>query len=455
MMASPLDWPLAEISARLAEGGLRARALIEEAQARHDPSLNAYKTWAPEFALRQADAADAAFAAGNRLGALQGIPVSVKDIYGVEGLPVFAGSPRELPARWRREGPLVRTLRKQIAVIMGKAHTVEFAFGGLGLNAHWPAPWNPQDRKVHRSPGGSSSGAGVSLGEGTALIALGTDTAGSVRIPASMTGNAGIKTTKGRWSTNGVVPLSPTFDTTGLLARSAADLAFAFHQLDGAVVPALSDLAGIRLGRAERFFWEDTSPGVSERVDDALSLAAADGARVADAALPAVKEVFELYHKGGIVSAELYAFLSAELPEWLETLDPRVRRRMDAGKGLPAWDYLQRKARYASLAADAANSFAGVDALVSPTVPITPPPVADVADDEAYTRANLLALRNTCPASFLGLCAVTIPAGRDAAGMPVGLQLVGRPNSEARLLAIAVRLEHLLAKREAWHYPSV
>jgi len=453
-MAMALDWSLAEIAARLADGRLRAQTLIEEAQARRDPSLNAYKTWSPEFALRQAAAADAAFAAGNRLGALQGIPVSVKDIYGVEGLPVFAGSPRELPASWRHEGPLVRALRSQSAVIMGKAHTVEFAFGGLGINAHWPTPWNPQDRKVHRSPGGSSSGAGVSLGEGSALIALATDTAGSVRIPASMTGNAGIKTTKGRWSADGVVPLSQTFDTTGLLARSATDLAFAFQHLDGAAVPTLADLTGIRLGRAERFFWEDTSPGVLERIEEALSVAGANGAGVTDAALPAVKEVFELYHKGGIVSVELYAFLSAQLPDWLETLDPRVRRRMDIGKGLPAWDYLQRKVRYAALAADAANSLAGIDALVGPTVPITPPPIADVADDETYARTNLLALRNTCPASFLGLCAVTIPAGRDAAGMPVGLQLIGAPGPDTRLLAIAVRLEHLLHKKDAWRHPG-
>ena len=127
---------------------------------------------------------------------------------------------------------------------------------------------------------------------------------------------------------------------------------------------------------------------------------------------------------------------------------------MDAGKGLPAWDYLQRRARYAALSADAASSLAGVDALVCPTVPITPPPVADIADDEVYTRTNLLALRNTCPASFLGLCAVTIPAGRDAAGMPVGLQLVGAPSSETRLLAIAVRLERVLARKGAWHYPG-
>jgi aspartyl-tRNA(Asn)/glutamyl-tRNA(Gln) amidotransferase subunit A len=292
----------------------------------------------------------------------------------------------------------------------------------------------------------------VTLGEGTALLALGTDTAGSIRIPASMTGNAGIKTTKGRWSTEGIVPLSPTFDTTGLLARGTADLAFAFQQFDGTSVPPLGDLAGIRLGRAEAFFWEGTSPGVSERVDEALRLAEADGARVADAALPGAAEVFEIYHKGGIVAPELYGFLSAELPDWLETLDPRVRRRMDAGKALPAWEYLARKARYAVLGADAARSMAGIDALVCPTVPITPPPIADVADDDAYTKTNMLAMRNTCPASFLGLCAVTLAVGRDAAGMPVGLQLIGAPNSEARLLAIAVQLERLVAKKGNWHY---
>ena len=451
-MPSVLDLPLSEVSARLSDGRLRARALTEEAQARHEPKLNAYKTWAPEFAKRQADAADAAFAAGTRLGALQGIPVSVKDIYGVEGLPIFAGSARELPAKWQREGPVVQTLRRQLAVMMGKAHTVEFAFGGLGTNAHWPAPWNPQDRTVHRSPGGSSSGAGVSLGEGTALVALGTDTAGSVRIPASMTGNAGIKTTKGRWSTDGVTPLSPTFDTTGILTRSAADLAFAFHEFDGASVPVLGDLAGVKLGRADRFFWDGTSPGVAERVDAALGLAERDGARVSDQPLPACTEVFEIYHKGGIVSVELYRYLAAELPDWIEILDPRVRKRMDAGKGLPAADYLQRKERYAALNADATSTLAGVDALVCPTVAITPPPMADLVDDETYLKTNMMALRNTCPASFLGLCAVTLPAGRDAAGMPVGLQLIGRPNTEERLLAIAVRLERLIADKGLWQY---
>lgn len=453
-MRDPLDQPLAAIAAQLAEGRINARALVEAAQARHDPALNAYQTWAPDFACRQATAADAAFAAGVRLGALQGIPISVKDIYGIEGLPIFAGSPRELPDRWRQEGTMVRRLRHQLAVIMGKSHTVEFAFGGLGINAHWPVPWNPCDRRIHRSPGGSSSGAGVSLGEGTALLAFGTDTGGSVQIPASVTGSVGLKTTKGRWPTDGIVPLSPTFDTPGILARSAVDAAFAFESLDGETVPPLADLAGIKLAAAEYFFWEGTDPGVAERVEEALQLAAAAGVSRSDLALSGAAEVYELYHRGGIVSAELYSFLSAHLADWIATLDRRVRQRMEAGAALPAWDYLQRKDRYAALGAAAAAALQDVDALVCPTVPISPPPMAEIVDDDTYMRINLRMLRNTCVVNFLGLCAVTLPVGLDQAGMPVGMQLIGSPGSEPRLLAIAVALERLLNARGLWSTPA-
>jgi aspartyl-tRNA(Asn)/glutamyl-tRNA(Gln) amidotransferase subunit A len=449
-MPNPLDQPLAAIAAQLTGGALTARTLVEAAQARHDPTLHAYKTWAPEFALRQATAADAAFAAGSRLGALQGIPVSVKDLYGVEGLPIFAGSPRELPARWREEGPIVRALRNQIAVVMGKSHTVEFAFGGLGVNAHWPAPWNPQDRKIHRSPGGSSSGAGVSLGEGTALLAFGTDTGGSVRIPASVTGTVGLKTTKGRWSTAGIVPLSQVFDTAGTLTRSAADAAFVFTALDGEAVPSLDGLGGVTLAIAEPFFWDGAEPGVAERVQEALKLAAAAGAKTSEMALPGSAEVYELYHRGGIISAELFAFLKRDLPDWIPTLDSRVRKRMEAGSALPAWEFLQRRDRYDALGAGAASALEAVDALVCPTVPITPPPMAAITDDDTYMRINLRMLRNTCVVNFMGLCAVTLPAGRDQAGMPVGLQLIGRPGSEARLLAIAGAMERLLKLKDVW-----
>lgn len=453
-MTSPLDLSLPEISRRLDEGRLSAADLVAAAQARHDPSLNAYKTWAPDFAVRQAQAADAVRQTGAQLGPLHGIPVSVKDLYGVAGLPTFAGSPRELPEIWRREGPLVQALRGQLSVIMGKTHTVEFAFGGLGTNAHWGAPRNPWDRKAHRSPGGSSSGAGVSLGEGTALLAVGTDTGGSVRIPASMTGQVGLKTTKGRWSTDGIVPLSTSFDTAGLLTRSVADMIFAFVALDGVPVPATPALGTLRLAVGEDFFWAETSPGVAERAHEAIAILAGLGAQTRPLEIPGCAEVYQLYQSGGIVAPELYRFLSVELPEWIDTLDPRVGGRMASAKEMPAWTYLERKSKYESLSRRAATLFERVDAVMMPTVPVTPPVIADVADEARYRQLNMLALRNTCVVNFLGLCAITMPVGLDAAGMPVGLQIIGPPNGEPRLLAIADAFEKSFVSNGLWKVPG-
>lgn len=454
MRPAILDHSLRMIAHQLGGGSLRARDLVEAALARHEPTLNAYVSWAPDLARRQATAADAALAAGSRLGGLQGIPMSFKDLYGVAGLSTFAGTPRALPDAWTTEGSIVTAVRRQLGVIVGKTQTVEFAFGGLGTSRHHPVPWNPRDRETHRAPGGSSSGAGVSLVEGTALVAFGTDTGGSVRIPASLTGTVGLKTTLGRWSIAGIVPLSPSFDTPGILTRNTDDAAFAFEQLDRDRVPDLATASQLQIGVAEPFFWEGTDPGIAERVSEALRLIEAAGARLTEQALPGCAEVYEIYRQGGIVSAELYAFLRSSLPGWLETLDPRVRRRMDDGRALEAWEYLHRKARYAELAAGAAAVLEGYDAIISPTVPIIPPPVALLDDADTYARLNLASLRNTCVVSFLGLCAVTIPAGLDAAGMPVGLQLIGAPGNEARLLAVARLMEDILARADVWRPPA-
>lgn len=443
---------LPRIVRNLRDGRLTARELTEAALSRHDASLAAYVTWAPDFARRQADAADSALNAGADLGGLQGIPLSFKDLYGVTGLPTFAGSPRLLPAPWASDGALVARMRRQLAVIMGKTHTVEFAFGGLGTSRHHPVPVNPRDPVIHRAPGGSSSGAGVSVVEGTALLAFGTDTGGSVRIPASLTGTVGLKTTHGRWPAQGIVPLSPSFDTPGILCRSAVDAAFAFTAIDGEAVPDSAD-APLVLGVADEFFWSDTSPGVAECVQSAMRSIERGGVSLTDAHLTGAQEVFDIYRQGGIVSAELFAFLSSTLPDWLDTLDPRVRRRMQDGSALTAADYLRLKSRYATLSDAAAASIAPCDAVICPTVPLTPPPVAALDDPDIYAKLNLLMLRNTCVVSFLGLCAVTIPVGLDQAGMPVGLQLIGPPNCEARLLAIALRLERMLDRSGSWALP--
>ena len=223
-----------DLGIQLRQGKVTAAEIAEaviDAQNRLEPALHAYRTYDAGYTRAQASAADAAFAAKFDLGILQGLPVSAKDLYAVAGYDTRAGSPFPLP-QFQQEGPVVQAVRQQMAVITGKAHTVEWAFGGIGMNPHWDTPRNPWDAKDHRAPGGSSSGAGVSLWQGTAVAALGSDTAGSVRIPASWTGTVGVKTTYGRWSLEGIAPLSPSLDTAGVLTRSAKDAALAFASLD-------------------------------------------------------------------------------------------------------------------------------------------------------------------------------------------------------------------------------
>ncbi|PKN54392.1 MAG: 2-amino-5-chloromuconate deaminase [Deltaproteobacteria bacterium HGW-Deltaproteobacteria-14] len=439
------DLTLTELGARLRDG--RLSPLDLEAEARAANTHGAYVHVNAERSMLLAASADAAFSAGVDLGPLQGIPVSIKDLYGVPGFPTAAGSPRRLPAAWERPGPVVARALGQLAVVMGKTHTVEFAFGGLGTNPHHPTPRNPCDPETPRAPGGSSAGAGVSLAEGSALVALGTDTAGSVRIPASWTGQVGLKTTRGRWSTDGIVPLSTTLDTAGVLTRTVADLRVAFGALDPEAGEDIEpvEVSALRLGRPDELVYDGCSPGVAEAVEAALGTLAARGARVERVALPEVNEAYALFNVGGPVATELYQFLSEDLPAWLAGLDPNVRARLAGAGELPAHEYLRRLRAMARLAASAAERLRPVDVVVTPTVANTPPPLAEIATPEGYRAANGLCLRNTGVVSYLGLCAVTLPVGRDAAGMPVGMQLVGRPGSEPRLLAVAAAIERALA----------
>ncbi len=228
-----IDRPIRTVAAAVRDGAATFEAVISAAVARHDHfggALGAYKHWDGDRAVAEARAADALLGAGRDAGAVMGLPISVKDIYGVDGMPTFAGTPKEMPETWRTEGPVVAALRRGLAIPMGKTHTVEFAFGAVGATANWPSPRNPWDATDNRVCGGSSVGAGVSLAEGSAVVALGTDTGGSVRIPASVTGQVGLKTTIGRWSTAGIVPLSSSFDTPGTLTRCS----LASHGLRGA-----------------------------------------------------------------------------------------------------------------------------------------------------------------------------------------------------------------------------
>jgi aspartyl-tRNA(Asn)/glutamyl-tRNA(Gln) amidotransferase subunit A len=244
-MRHPIDLPLAGVAEALRKRSISAAELAEEAIRRHEEHgdhLHAYKLFDVEGARRMAAEADRMLRDHDRPPPLCGVPVSVKDLYGVAGLPTFAGTVRRLPESWSLDAWLVNRLREQGAVLMGKTHTVELAYGAVGINPHWGTPWNPWDPDTHRIPGGSSCGAGVSLWEGSALLALGTDTGGSIRIPASMAGTVGHKVTFGRWPVDGVVPLSMTLDTVGGLTRSVTDAIDFFGALD----PSWGDPAALR-----------------------------------------------------------------------------------------------------------------------------------------------------------------------------------------------------------------
>jgi len=438
-----------------------AEALTRAAIERHESlgaTLGAYKYFDAAGALEQAAAADAtldhAAVAGSDAPPLCGIPVSVKDLYGVDDMPTYAGSARQLPEDpWSRDGWLVDRLRSAGAVFMGKTHTVEFAYGGVGINPHWGSPRNPWDPDVARIPGGSSCGAGVSLWEGSAMLALGSDTGGSIRIPAAFTGVVGHKTTRGRLPTDGVTQLSSTFDTVGALTRSVGDSIWFFGSVDpkwgdpARLLDALetTSLDGLRIAIPECRVWGDCQSDVA-----AVQLAAVADLGVAGAELSRppgnlIDDAYDHYMTGGIGKAEIHAWLSTRLPEWIDLLHPTVGARISNPLSLESEEYREAIAKHRRLAALADTLFADADILAIPANLITPPPIAELAEDLGrYKDVNFATLHPTCPINMLGLCSISIPVGLDDAGMPVGLQLVGRADDDEALLGVALAAERVL-----------
>jgi aspartyl-tRNA(Asn)/glutamyl-tRNA(Gln) amidotransferase subunit A len=447
-----LDRSVSSLAAELRTGRIKARALaaaIAERYAALEQHLNAYRIFDAEVLQSQAAAADAMFAAGIDLGPFQGLPVSVKDLYGLAGFRTWAGTPKPLPELWEREGPVVGAFRRQGALLAGKTHTVEFAFGGLGTNRHYGAPRNPWDATRHRVSGGSSSGAGVSLWQGTAVLALGSDTTGSVRMPASWTGTVGLKVSRGRWSCEGLLAQSETLDTPGLLARSVEDLVPAFAAVDAAP-PAWSaelprrEVAGLRIGIVARPFLEDCSPGVVEGVQAALAELERAGARLVDLALPEAEPAFELWREGHLSAPEAYATLTTRFADWLPTLDPNVRTRIETFGAMPAAEYILRRRRVLAWMDAVDERLAGFEAFATPTISVTAPAVEEVAEPDDYRRHNVAASRNAAILSLFDVCAVTLPVALDGVGVPVGLQLAARRGRERDLMAIAAGAERVL-----------
>jgi aspartyl-tRNA(Asn)/glutamyl-tRNA(Gln) amidotransferase subunit A len=432
-----------------------AAELVEEAIERHASSgsfYHAYKHWDADGARERARQADARLAADSAPPPFCGIPVSVKDLYGVEGLPTFAGTARRLPNAWEKDAWLVGRLRDQGAVFMGKTHMVELAYGAVGINPHWGTPRNPWDASAHRVPGGSSSGAGVSLWDGSALLALGSDTGGSIRIPASMTGTVGHRITFDRWPVAGVVPLSQSLDTVGGLTRSVEDSVFFF----GAVDPAWGDPAAflralsqptpshIRVAIPRCGIWEECQADISDVVQAALAELASAGWHRSEVDGRLLDEARRLYETGGIAGAECLAFLEKDLPGWLDILHPTVGERLAGSPVFGSEAYARSLEVRRSLMARVDTLFADADVLVLPTVLISPPIVSELDDLDRYVENNGAALAATSPISMLGLCAITIPVGLDRLGMPVGLQFVAPGGQDEALLSAALAAERVL-----------
>ncbi|MGF1509854.1 MAG: amidase [Myxococcota bacterium] len=433
---NPWSLSLSALRAALDRREYSPLELLEHGLRSHQDGWGAYRVLDVERARDQARDAEKGG------GPLCGIPVSVKDLFGLRGTRCFAGSPMPLPARFEREGPLVRGLRSQGAVFTGKTHTVEFAFGGIGTNMHWCTPTNP--RAPDRVPGGSSSGAAVSLLDGSAWLALGTDTAGSVRIPASFTGVVGLKVTKGCWSTEGIVPLSPTLDTPGILTRTVEDSAFAFSALEGRPPMAPADPTDLRLRVLERDLVRPAAPEVGAVFERAMTALSRARITIQSARIPEVKAALRLFLKGTVTGTECHAFLSSHLGPWKARLQPHVAQRIEAGGRVPGSEYLRRRARLERLQRSVIQHFDAGWLWAAPTTLIAAPRLKDVQTPEDYGSRNLKTLQNTSFANQLGLCALSLPCGQTPEGLPVGLMLMGPPSAEGRLLAVGQTIERQL-----------
>ena len=380
-----------------------------------------------------------------------GIPISVKDLFDIEGQVTRAGS-RLLdgspPAM--ADASALRRLREAGFVFIGRTNMTEFAYSGLGLNPHYGTPLNPYDRPAKRIPGGSSSGAAVSVTDGMAAAAIGTDTGGSCRIPAAMCGLVGYKPTAARIPRDGVLPLSDSLDSVGPLAVSVRCCAILDRIMSGAgtQVPPLPapDLRGLALGVPQHFVLNDLDTTVAAAFERALRRLRALGVKVIDIDFKALDNLPSINAKGGFAAAEAFAWHRDYLKEQADLYDPRVSGRILKGAEQSAADYIELRRARQALIREAQGVMDRLAALIYPTVPMIAPRLSELADDDEYARLNVLALRNPSVANFLDTCAISIPI-HSVDEPPVGLNVLGHPGGDEALLALAAGLERELSKQ--------
>lgn len=440
--------PIAELAPLIRRGELSPLELTEVYLARierYDPMLNAYLAVTAERARAQARAAEAQIAAGTYLGPLHGIPLAVKDLVDVAGLPTTGGSTLLRDNIADADATVARRLFAAGVVLLGKTQLVEFAFGGTGVNHHYGTPVNPWDAKVHRLPGGSSSGSGVAVAAGLAPAALGSDTGGSVRIPSSFCGLTGLKPTFGLLPNTGVLPLDPTLDSVGPLCRTARDCALLFQAMaspDGSVADPLEGaVAGLRLCFPHEYFWDSVDAEVETAVRASARVFADLGVYVDEISLEVLDGLAQWRSGPSTTAVEAYLYHRRNLAAHLDQFDPIVAARILDGREVLAADFLAQLRVRDELRCKARLALENVDFLVTPTTPFAAPVLDAVDRDDVYFSINGLCLRNTIAVNLLGLCAVSLPCGFTRAGLPIGLQLIGHPRDEARLLRLAHAFE--------------
>jgi aspartyl-tRNA(Asn)/glutamyl-tRNA(Gln) amidotransferase subunit A len=453
---------IADAAAALASGRTSAVALVDAALDRiADPGgegARAFTAVHAEAAHAQARAMDMLRHAGRAPSPWAGIPVTVKDLFDEHGHVTRAGSVvlrDAAPAA--ADAPVVARLQRLGFVVLGRTNMTEFAFSGLGVNPHYGTPRSPWDRRTGRLPGGSSSGAAVAAADHMGFGGLGTDTGGSCRVPAALCGVVGFKPTQRRVPITGVLPLAPSLDSVGPLARSVACCALLDAVISGDAAPqplvhplvhplAHRPAAGLRLGLPRgTFLTEDMDATVAAAFSRALSRLAAAGARIELFDLPELAELPVVNRLGGFVASEAWAWHRELIAARAEGYDPRILARIRRGERMSAADYIDLVNARARIIAAAARRTAPFDAMVTPAVPVVPPAIAAVEDEAEYNRINLLLLRNTSVGNFLDRCSISLPIHR-LGEAPVGLMLTGETMGDAALFQAAAAVEAALAE---------
>ena len=395
-------------------------------------------------AKAQAIAIDKLRAEGLVLSPIAGMPISIKDLFDVAGETTMAGSRvRKNSAPAARDADIIKKLRSAGAILIGRTNMTEFAFSGLGINPHYGTPLNPWNREEARIPGGSSSGAAVSVSDNMAVAGIGTDTGGSVRIPSALCGLTGFKPTAARVSTSGAFPLSTTLDSIGPLARSVNCCAILDQVMRGEVAGHIADrpIETLTLAVPQTLVFDDIEDKVANDFQRVMSLLSNLGAKIIDIPFDVLSEIPKANSKGGYAAIEAFVALHDLLKKDENSFDPRVAVRIKRGEQMTAREYIELMNARRTICEMSNKITRNFDALLMPTVPVIAPILNDLENsDDFYHQMNLLMLRNCSFGNFLDRCAVSLPI-HEAETAPVGLMVMGESDGDTKLLEIAKTIE--------------